>query len=40
MTERMQSAGQSAPQGQQMSPEQMREQQRLIAYRLAEAVVA
>jgi methyltransferase (TIGR00027 family) len=43
MRERMQAAGQPAAQGQapqgQMSPEQMREQQRLSAYQLAEAVV-
>ena len=40
MSERAQAAGQSPSQGQQMSPERMREQQRLMAYQLAEAVVA
>jgi methyltransferase (TIGR00027 family) len=40
MSERTRAAGQSAPQGQQMPPERMREQQRLMAYQLAEAVVA
>jgi hypothetical protein len=40
MRERAAAAGQSAPGGQQMSPERMREQQRLMAYQLAEAVVA
>jgi O-methyltransferase involved in polyketide biosynthesis len=42
MRERMQAAGQPAPQGQAtpgQSPERMREQQRLAAYQLAEAVV-
>ena len=34
------SGGATAPQGQQMPPERMREQQRLMAYQLAEAVVA
>jgi methyltransferase (TIGR00027 family) len=40
--EEARAAAQSAPEGQQMqmSPEQMREQQRLRAYQLAEAVVA
>ena len=37
----VQAAGQSTPpEGAQMSPERMREQQRLMAYQLAEAVVA
>jgi methyltransferase (TIGR00027 family) len=40
MAERPRAAGQSAPEAQQMSPERMREQQRLMAYQLAEAVVA
>jgi methyltransferase (TIGR00027 family) len=40
MAERARAAGQSAPGGQQMSPERMREQQRLMGYQLAEAVVA
>ena len=40
MAERAQSAGPSAPGGQQIPPERMREQQRLMAYQLAEAVVA
>jgi hypothetical protein len=40
MAERTEAAGQSAPEGQQLSPERMREQQRLMAYQLAEAVVA
>lgn len=40
MRERAGAAGQSAPGGQQMSPERTREQQRLMAYQLAEAVVA
>jgi methyltransferase (TIGR00027 family) len=40
MAEHAQASGQSAPQGQQMSPERLREQQRLMAYQLAEAVVA
>jgi methyltransferase (TIGR00027 family) len=40
MAERAQAAASSAPQGQQMSPERAREQQRLTAYQLAEAVVA
>jgi len=40
MAERTRAAGQSPPEGQQMSPERMREQQRLMAYQLAEAVVA
>ena len=39
MSERTQAAGPSASQGQPMSPERMREQQRLMAYQLAEAVV-
>jgi methyltransferase (TIGR00027 family) len=39
MAERMRAAGQSAPETPRMSPEQMREQQRLTAYQLAEAVV-
>jgi len=39
MSERRQAAGQSGSQGPQMSPERMREQQRLMAYQLAEAVV-
>jgi methyltransferase (TIGR00027 family) len=39
MAERTQAAGRSAP-GAQMPPERMREQQRLMAYQLAEAVVA
>jgi methyltransferase (TIGR00027 family) len=40
MAERTSAAGQSAPEGQQMPPERTREQQRLMAYQLAEAVVA
>jgi methyltransferase (TIGR00027 family) len=40
MSERAQAEGQSPSQGRQMSPERMREQQRLMAYQLAEAVVA
>ena len=38
--ERPRAAGQSAPGGQQMSLERTREQQRLMAYQLAEAVVS
>jgi methyltransferase (TIGR00027 family) len=37
--EHARAAAQSAPQAQQMSPEQMREQQRLMAYQIAEAFV-
>jgi methyltransferase (TIGR00027 family) len=40
MAEQARAEGASAPAGQQMSPERMREQQRLMAYQLAEAVVA
>lgn len=40
MAERTRAAGQSAPEGQQMPPERTPEQQRLMAYQLAEAVVA
>ena len=40
MMERARAEGQPAPQGQQMPSERMREQQRLMAYQLAEAVVA
>jgi methyltransferase (TIGR00027 family) len=40
MRERARPAGQSTPEGQQMPPERTREQQRLMAYQLAEAVVA
>ena len=40
MSERTRAARQSAPEGHQMSPERMREQQRLMAYQLAEAIVA
>jgi O-methyltransferase involved in polyketide biosynthesis len=39
MAARRQAAGQPAPGGEQMSPERAREQQRLTAYHLAEAVV-
>ena len=39
MSERARAAGPSASQGQQMPPVRMREQQRLMAYQLAEAVV-
>lgn len=39
MSERTQAAGQSAPESQQALPERTREQQRLMAYQLAEAVV-
>jgi methyltransferase (TIGR00027 family) len=39
MAERGEAAGPSAVEGQQMSPERMREQQRLMSYQLAEAVV-
>jgi methyltransferase (TIGR00027 family) len=38
MAERAGTSAQSAPPGQQMSPERMREQQRLMSYQLAEAV--
>jgi lipopolysaccharide biosynthesis regulator YciM len=38
--ERASTAGQSASEGQQMPPERTREQQRLMSYQLAEAVVA
>ena len=40
MAQRAGAAGQSPPPAQQMSPEQMREQQRLMAYQLAEAIVS
>jgi hypothetical protein len=40
MAQRSQDGGPSAPAGQPMSPERTREQQRLMAYHLAEAVVA
>lgn len=40
MAERARAEGQSAPQAPQMSPEQMRERQRMMGYQLAEAVVA
>ena len=40
MAERTRAAGQSAPEGHQMSPERMRKPQRLMAYQLAGAVVA
>jgi methyltransferase (TIGR00027 family) len=40
MAERAQAVGQSAPDGSQMSAERMRERQRMMAYQLAEAVVA
>lgn len=40
MRERARAARHSAPEGQQMPPERTREQQRLMAYQLAEAVVA
>lgn len=40
MAERARAAGPAAPQGQPMSAERMRDQQRSMAYQLAEAVVA
>jgi methyltransferase (TIGR00027 family) len=40
MSQRTQAAGQTAPENQQMPPERTQEQQRLMAYQLAEAVVA
>jgi methyltransferase (TIGR00027 family) len=40
MAERARAEGQPAPQPPQMSPEQMRERQRMMGYQLAEAVVA
>jgi len=39
MAERAREAGPSSPEAQALSPERMREQQRLMAYQLAEAVV-
>jgi len=39
MAERARAAGASSPEAQAMSPERMREQQRVMAYQLAEAVV-
>jgi len=39
MADQAQAAGPSTPAGPQMSPEQMREQQRVMSYQLAEAVV-
>jgi methyltransferase (TIGR00027 family) len=39
MAERARAAGPSSPEGQAMSPERMREQQRIMAYQLAEAAV-
>jgi hypothetical protein len=40
MAERAQAAGQSAPDSQQAPTERTQEQQRLMAYQLAEAVVS
>jgi hypothetical protein len=39
MAQDAKAAGPSSPEAQQMSPERMREQQRLMAYQLADAVV-
>ena len=39
MAERARAAGVSAPEGQQPSAERMREQQRMMTYQIAEAVV-
>jgi hypothetical protein len=40
MAQRAREAGPSSPEAQAVSPERMREQQRIMAYQLAEATVS